>query len=294
MGYETRTGGNGETLYMVGDEWVTENEAREYAQAEADALAAQGDPEAYEGYPVEIAPQPGKPAADITKLTTELPSWTDYTVNVGDGNAKYLERAGAALGLRIMSLAGGEVAMDAEAVRTLARQPEDANGHVTIPDELDDANRIQVWIDGCDYPLEPSYGTGVSAERDREADEALAGLEEGMTYGSGDSAETAPGASAKGYEGMYARLGTGSGGDALRYAHLDTEPGAHAASDLRGWRIRHEAADGTEPAIGECVHRTVVTDHNGTEYLWEQHEHRTDGDGLPMLVGRIGAMLPAV
>ena len=57
MGYETARGDNGETLYMVGDEWVSEQEAREYAQHEADALAAMGDPEAYEGYPPAIAPQ---------------------------------------------------------------------------------------------------------------------------------------------------------------------------------------------------------------------------------------------
>jgi hypothetical protein len=55
-GYETTAGDNGETLYMVGDEWVTESEAREYAQAEADALAAMGDEDAYDGYPGAIAP----------------------------------------------------------------------------------------------------------------------------------------------------------------------------------------------------------------------------------------------
>ena len=58
QGYETTTGDNGQTLYLVGDEWVTEDEAREYAQAEADALAEAGDPDAYDGYPVAIAPQP--------------------------------------------------------------------------------------------------------------------------------------------------------------------------------------------------------------------------------------------
>lgn len=58
QGYETTTSGNGETLYLVGDEWVTEAEAAQYAQNEADALAAMGDPAAYDGYPAAIAPQP--------------------------------------------------------------------------------------------------------------------------------------------------------------------------------------------------------------------------------------------
>lgn len=58
QGYETTTGDNGETLYMVGDDWVSEEEAREYAQREADALSAMGDESAYEGYPAAIAPQP--------------------------------------------------------------------------------------------------------------------------------------------------------------------------------------------------------------------------------------------
>ena len=48
-GYETAAGDNGETLYMAGDDWVSEADAREYAQAEADALAALGDPGAHEG-----------------------------------------------------------------------------------------------------------------------------------------------------------------------------------------------------------------------------------------------------
>jgi hypothetical protein len=58
QGYETKAGSNGETLYLVGDEWATGAEAAEYAQAEADALAATGDPAAYDGYPPAIAPRP--------------------------------------------------------------------------------------------------------------------------------------------------------------------------------------------------------------------------------------------
>jgi hypothetical protein len=118
-------------------------------------------------------------------MTAELPSWTDYTVNVGSENVKYLERASAALGLRIMDLGDGNVALDAEAVICLARQPEDADGCITIPGELTAEDRITVWIKGAGFPLEPSFSTGVSAERNREADEALAWLEEGVTYGDG-------------------------------------------------------------------------------------------------------------
>lgn len=55
-GYETTTDEDGHALYMVGDEYVSAAEAAEYAQAEADALAALGDPGAYGGYPAEIAP----------------------------------------------------------------------------------------------------------------------------------------------------------------------------------------------------------------------------------------------
>lgn len=55
-GYETATGDDGQTLYLVGDEYVTQQEAARYAQAEADALAALGDPAAYEGYPTGITP----------------------------------------------------------------------------------------------------------------------------------------------------------------------------------------------------------------------------------------------
>jgi len=58
QGYETRTGENGETLYLLGDDWVSEAEAAEYAQDEADAFAAMGDPGAYDGYPAAIVPQP--------------------------------------------------------------------------------------------------------------------------------------------------------------------------------------------------------------------------------------------
>jgi hypothetical protein len=57
QGYETTIGDNGETLYLVGEEWVTEAEAAEYAQDEADALRHLGDPGAYDGYPEAIAPQ---------------------------------------------------------------------------------------------------------------------------------------------------------------------------------------------------------------------------------------------
>jgi hypothetical protein len=38
------------------DEYVSADEAAAYAQAEADAMAAMGDPEAYGGCPAEIAP----------------------------------------------------------------------------------------------------------------------------------------------------------------------------------------------------------------------------------------------
>ena len=70
-GYETAVGNTGETLYMVGDEWVTEETAREYAQAEADALAAQGDPEAYAGYPAVLEVQPADPAPDLQEKEEE-------------------------------------------------------------------------------------------------------------------------------------------------------------------------------------------------------------------------------
>ncbi len=55
-GYEISIDENGQTFYLVGDEYMSAGEAAEYAQAEADALAALGDPEAYDGYPAEIAP----------------------------------------------------------------------------------------------------------------------------------------------------------------------------------------------------------------------------------------------
>jgi hypothetical protein len=55
-GYEKGTDDQGHTVYLVGDEWVSRDEAAEYAQAEAGALAATGDPAAYDGYPAEIAP----------------------------------------------------------------------------------------------------------------------------------------------------------------------------------------------------------------------------------------------
>jgi len=62
-GYEVAYGDNGETLYMVGDEYVTEQEAAEYAQWEADEAYAAGDPDAYDGYPAAIAPV--RPDADV-------------------------------------------------------------------------------------------------------------------------------------------------------------------------------------------------------------------------------------
>ena len=114
-------------------------------------------------------------------MTAELPGWTDYTVTVGAENIKYLERVSAAIGLRIIDLCDGRAALDAEAVKTLARQPEDAQGHVQLSE--DDSGHL-IWIEGISYALEPSFGTGISAERNREADEALAWLEDGMTYGS--------------------------------------------------------------------------------------------------------------
>jgi hypothetical protein len=92
------------------------------------------------------------------------------------------------------------------------------------------------------------------------------------------------------YTGMHVRLGLGNGDGTARYAHVSAANGGRVASNLRGWSIRHEAADGTEPAIGESVYRSIVTDENGHEYLWEQHDHRDDGDGLPVAVGRL---LPA-
>lgn len=97
-----------------------------------------------------------------------------------------------------------------------------------------------------------------------------------------------------GYEGRHARLGSGNGNGTLRYVHLGTAQNPHSGpSNLRGWRIRHENADGSEAETGQRVHRTVVTDEAGRDYLWEQHESRTDGDGRSMAVGRIGTMLPS-
>lgn len=84
------------------------------------------------------------------------------------------------------------------------------------------------------------------------------------------------------YTNMHVRLGLGNGDGTARYAHVDG-----VTSNLRGWKIRHETADGTEPRIGEQAHRSVVTDEHGREYLWEQHQSRDDGYGLPMAVGRL-------
>jgi hypothetical protein len=124
-------------------------------------------------------------------MATELPGWTDYTVTTGPESAKYLEQSGTALGgLRIMDLGDGVAALDAEAVKALARQPEDANGHVQLGEE---GYGHLIWLDGTSYPLEPSFGTGISAERSREADEALVELEEGVTYGSGTHPAGEPG-----------------------------------------------------------------------------------------------------
>ena len=59
-GYERAYDENGQIVYMVGDKYMSREEAAEYAQYEADELAALGDPEAYDGYPTEIAPvRPG-------------------------------------------------------------------------------------------------------------------------------------------------------------------------------------------------------------------------------------------
>jgi hypothetical protein len=112
-------------------------------------------------------------------MTAELPSWTDYTVNVGTENIKYLERASAALDLRIMDLGDGRAALDVGSVQCLARQPEDTRScRVTLSLE-----GHLLWIEGDSYELEPSFTTGVNAERSREADDALAWLEEGVAYG---------------------------------------------------------------------------------------------------------------
>jgi|GEM_PF-3787910 len=54
-GYESDVRDDGNVFYLVGDEWVSESEAAEYAQAEADALYEMGD----DGYPAAIAPRRG-------------------------------------------------------------------------------------------------------------------------------------------------------------------------------------------------------------------------------------------
>jgi hypothetical protein len=120
-------------------------------------------------------------------MTTELPSWTDYTAAVADGHARYLEIAAAAFGLRVMNLGNGEVAIDAGAFGAFARQPEDATVSIEVASEFtgNERDMCLIWIQGTSYPLEPSFSTGVSAERNREADEALAWMEEGATYGDG-------------------------------------------------------------------------------------------------------------
>lgn len=119
-------------------------------------------------------------------MTAELPSWTDYTVTADDEAVRYLTDAGAALGgLRIMDLGDGHAALDVEAFRALARQPEDATVSIEVAGELTAEKRHLVWLAGVSYPLEPSFGTGVSAERSRELEEGSRELEEGMTYGNG-------------------------------------------------------------------------------------------------------------
>lgn len=93
------------------------------------------------------------------------------------------------------------------------------------------------------------------------------------------------------YTGMHADIGSGRGDGRARYAHLGFSAGRPPGDDrplhsnLEGWRIRHEREDGTEPGIGEPVYRTVVTDELGRDYEWEQHDHRDDGGGMPMLRG---------
>lgn len=67
MAYEKGTDENGHAVYLVGDDWLSRDEAAEYAQAEADALAAQGDSSAYEGYPAEIAPEPKTANIELTE-----------------------------------------------------------------------------------------------------------------------------------------------------------------------------------------------------------------------------------
>lgn len=83
-----------------------------------------------------------------------------------------------------MDLGDGRAALDAEAVRALARQPEDANGHVVLAAFAGDH---LMWIAGNSYPLERSFGTGAHAEWARREDEAGAWLEEGVTYGTGSA-----------------------------------------------------------------------------------------------------------
>ena len=110
-------------------------------------------------------------------MNAGLPDWTDYTVTVADEHARYLEIIAAASGLRVVSLGNGEVALDVEAFRTFARQPEDATVSIEVASEVTASERYTIWIQSCSYPLEPSFSTGISAERGREDDEALTWLD---------------------------------------------------------------------------------------------------------------------
>ena len=79
----------------------------------------------------------------------QLPSWTEYTVNVGAGYATYLEESGPRIRtLCIMDLGDGRVALDTHAVEALQRQPEDADGHID--------SEMQMWLEGDPYPVNPA------------------------------------------------------------------------------------------------------------------------------------------
>jgi hypothetical protein len=90
----------------------------------------------------------------MAETTASLPSWTEYTVNVGTEYAAYLEESGRHLGgLKIMDLGDGRAALDAEAVGHLQRQPEDADGGIS---PAEDGGGLQVWLQGTPYPVSPA------------------------------------------------------------------------------------------------------------------------------------------
>lgn len=84
--------------------------------------------------------------------TRELPSWTDYTADLGsDEYAEYMEQSAQALGgLRIMNLGNGRIALDGDAVATLQRQPEDADGGIEHSD-----GKLTMWIECSPFEVRP-------------------------------------------------------------------------------------------------------------------------------------------